>query len=206
MNQELRNNYLGIRHGQSRGNVEKRVVSTIGNGGCQYGLTRFGVCQVQRNVWQAVESKLLRKGIRIIASDFLRAHQTAEIARMVLEASGVELDEALRERNFGDYEMRLKSEDFYTDVWGRDVQDPNHTDHGVEAANQVRARILNLVQRTEALHQGQTFLFSAHGDTLQIAQTAFEGRCSSEHRELKPWENAEVRQLGSQGDTIDLAI
>jgi len=118
---------------------------------------------------------------------------------------GVQLREALRERSFG--ELHGASVDRYGEVWAEDALDAAHEVFGVESVRSVLRRSAALVAGIE--HEllggsgdggdggegGWTVLLVAHGDVLQIAQTAFARVDPTRHRELPHLETAAVREL-----------
>ena len=80
----LKNNYLGIRHGQSLANQEGIIISDPANGVGNYGLTKEGQNQVRLSVQGHLESSRastlkLNTNTLIIHSDFKRAHETAKL-------------------------------------------------------------------------------------------------------------------------------
>ena len=128
--------------------------------------------------------------IKIVTSDFTRARMTAEIFAAKLGVTVVE-DVRLRERFFGTLDGG--KDDRYGDVWELDKDDADHTEFQVESVNSVRARTVALVQELDT--GDSTVMLVAHGDVLQIMQTAFEGVRGEEHRSLKHMETAECRLL-----------
>jgi broad specificity phosphatase PhoE len=137
--------------------------------------------------------------VLIVSSDFLRARETAELARELIGAGPIRLHPGLRERGFGAWEGR--SHDNYRVVWERDAVDSEHTDQGVESAVAVQRRAVAVVHELEQAHQGQRVLLVAHGDALQILATAFAGADPGQHRSLEPWPTAGVRPLVPAGGT-----
>lgn len=190
--ESLENHYVAIRHGQSIANQQGLIVSTPENGISGYGLSDHGKIQVRKSI---SEYGNIANVSLIVSSDFKRAYETALIAHEVLQdkVSDIIQEVALRERNFGDFEL-ARSENYQT-IWDRDASDPNHTLHQVESAESVMTRVSRLVQSLEGSYTGQTILLVSHGDTLQILQTAFEKKPASSHRNLPPLETAEVRKF-----------
>ncbi|MCO5167682.1 MAG: histidine phosphatase family protein [Planctomycetes bacterium] len=184
----LGNVYLGQRHGESQANARGIIISDPARGVPGFGLTARGREQARAEV---LGCPLLGPRAVIVSSDFLRARETAEVARAALGAGPVRLSAALRERWFGAHEGGSNAA--YERVWARDREDPTHTDDGVEAAKAVRDRAWALVEALEAELRGETVLLVAHGDPLQLLQTAFLDRGAGEHRDLPPWAPGEVR-------------
>jgi glucosyl-3-phosphoglycerate phosphatase len=190
----LANRYYGLRHGESQANAQGIIISDPARGVPDYGLTPRGREQARAQVLAC--ATLVRAGADVIiySSDFARARETAEVARVALGAGPVRLRAALRERAFGAFEGGPNTA--YEPVWARDREDPTHTDSGVEAARAVRDRAWALVQALEDEHRDATILLVSHGDPLQLVATAFLGRDAGEHRAIAPWLPGEVRALG----------
>jgi probable phosphoglycerate mutase len=185
----LRNRYLGLRHGQSEANQAGIVLSSPAAGIPFYGLTAAGREQVRASV----AASSLEPHTLIVSSDFARAHESALLAREVLSAGPVRLEQALRERFFGDWERKPNTA--YAEVWAQDLDDPAHTQGGVESAAQVTARTTELVAELEREHEGRTFLLVGHGDPLQLLLTAFLGLDPASHRSRDHWQPGEIRAL-----------
>jgi hypothetical protein len=64
-----------------------------------------------------------------------------------------------------------------------------------ETVNAVRARASACVAELDAAHSGTTICLVAHGDTLQILQTAFLSMLPTEHRSVAHLENCELRWM-----------
>ena len=191
----LKNRYFVMRHGQSMANLGGLIVSTPENGVTAYGLSDEGKEQVRKSVltrkWLDIE---LASNVRIISSDFKRAHETAKIASAKLKTTHkVLLNSKLRERDFGDFE--LQSDSNYQKTWADDAISSAHTNNNVESADSVMQRATSLVISLEEKYSAETFLLIAHGDTLQILQTAFKKQPASKQRELTHLETAEIREL-----------
>ena len=186
----LKNRYFIMRHGQSMANVEGIIISTPENGVPNYGLSDVGKEQVHNSIsHQTLDSK-----VRIISSDFKRAHESAKIAHKLLKAEhDIKLDIRLRERNFGDFECQ--SDENYQIPWAKDGEDSSHTQNNVESADAVMERASALITSLEESSDNQTYLLVAHGDTLQILQTAFLKQAASKQREMPHLNTAEIREL-----------
>ena len=187
----LNNRYFGMRHGQSLANCEGLIVSTPENGIPAYGLSDEGRLQIERSISKNTK---LDSSVQIISSDFKRARESAEIARSLLNATHeLILNKKLRERDFGDYE--LTSDSNYNTAWTNDAVSSAHTIDNVESADSVMSRVSSLIISLEEQFNGVVFLLIAHGDTLQILQTAFQKHPASKQRELKHLETAEIREF-----------
>jgi len=190
----LNNTYFALRHGESLANVEGIIVSTPENGVPKYGLSDKGQLQVEQSIANAILIEELGASTRIISSDFKRAYESAEIAYQLLSSEHpLELDARLRERDFGDFE--LKSNIHYQTVWNNDALDSSHTIDNAESADAVMQRATELITELESGYCGETFLLVAHGDTIQILQTAFKKYPASKQREMRHLETAEIRHL-----------
>ena len=118
-----------------------------------------------------------------------------------------EVDVALRERFFGEFEGRNDSKALYNTSWEDDAKDPDHTVGGVESANDVAERASAVVERYEKKYSGYTIVYVAHGDTLKILETAIRKLSASRHQDdscdprgsncVKPYKTAEIRSLNS---------
>ncbi len=191
----LNNHYFVMRHGQSLANIKGLIVSKPENGTVAYGLSDKGKEQVRKSLLSDEWLNLkLDSAIRIISSDFKRAHETATIVSSKLKTTcKVLTDSRLRERNFGDFE--LQSDVNYQKTWVADAVSSAHTNNNVESADAVMQRTTLLIIDLEKKYSAETFLLVAHGDTLQILQTAFAKQAASKQRELNHLETAEIRKL-----------
>ena len=190
----LSNRYYGMRHGQSLANQARIVVSFPENGLNGFGLSDSGRRQVNEVM---VSTHLLDDNAIILCSDFKRARETADIVHGRLQSrSDVVTDLRLRERNFGDLE--LKKDDAYRQIWAQDSSNPGHHDYNVESACEVMDRTSALIAELENQSNGVTYLLVSHGDALQILQAAFYRHSAAHHRELPHLETAEIRRFELQ--------
>lgn len=189
----LKNTYFGLRHGESEANVAGLIVAGE-QARVEYGLTEKGKKQVADAVTQAKEQGLLNNQTIILTSPLKRAYETAVEAANALgvPVENILTEERLRERSFGTFEGQ--SHDAYKEIiWPADILQKEH-EHGVESTQDVRVRLLELVEELESKYEGENILFVSHGDTLQILETWFENLPSSHHRSLPHLQNAEIRQ------------
>lgn len=186
----LRNNYIGMRHGQSKANVKNVIVSCIGNDSPgEYGLTDFGRQQARMS---ATGSGLSSDTV-ICSSDFARAAQTAQIVKSAVGAADVVVAQALRERCFGDWEgMTCEN---YPTVWAADKASPDQADGHVEPASTVLARATAFIVALERRYSGRDILLVSHGDTLRILQTGFSRMNPGQHADLPEFEPAQIRRF-----------
>jgi broad specificity phosphatase PhoE len=189
----LLNSYVALRHGPDKAKKLGVIQSNPAHGVHEYGLTSNGFLAVRSSVRRAAARGLLNKDTVIVSSDFLRARETANAAMHALEAKTFFLNELLRERWFGKYDV--KSNDFYARVWTADKRRPGHTTNGVESADHVQERATWLIAALEKLFDDRTILLVSHGDILQILQTGFQKIPASGHRSLPHIEPAEIREL-----------
>ena len=179
-----------MRHGQSKANVAGIIVSRIeSDRHGDYGLSELGRTQAL----EAAQACDLPRDIVICSSDFSRARQTAEIVRAHLDAPGVDLAEALRERCFGAWEG--SATDNYARVWAADESDSPQAGDGVEPTTVVLDRTTALIVDLERRYSGRHILLVSHGDTLQILQAGFLRMSPASHRSLPALQIAEIRQL-----------
>ena len=186
----LKNKYYAFRHGESQANVEGIIVSDPAIGMAEYGLSEEGRRQVEESA--ARLSAVVSDAI-IVASDFLRTVETAEIVRGVSEAEPVRLDPRMRERQFGQWEGARYTH--YSDTWNKDAVDPDQMIDGVESANAVRRRMVEAVLSLEAYFSDRDIVLVSHGDPLRLLQTAFEGMDTALNRTLPYFATAGWRLL-----------
>ncbi len=184
------NQYYGFRHGESRANIEGIVISDPVVGTTRYGLTENGRRQVAESIARA---EGFGADTLIVASDFRRAAETAEIIREALGVEAVQFDIRLRERFFGAFEGEPHTK--YSEAWMNDALNSGHGINSVESADAVRARMFAVIQSLEAEHSGRKIIIVSHGDPLLLLQTAFEGIAASDHRTLPYFNTAELRPL-----------
>ncbi|MFT5226660.1 MAG: broad specificity phosphatase PhoE [Polaribacter sp.] len=186
----LKNRYYVMRHGQSLANVQGLIVSQPENGLNSYGLSETGRQQVKA----AIGHGSLDPSTRIICSDFKRTRETAILVHYLLACDqDLELDSRLRERNFG--ELELGSDDGYAGVWVADQSGGEVEYRAVESVSSVLERSVAVILDLEQQFENQQCLLIAHGDILQILQTAFSDLPAYRHRDLPHLDTAELRLL-----------
>jgi len=186
----LKNKYYAFRHGESLANVEGIIVSDPAIGTTEYGLSEKGRRQVEESVLR------LRDYIVdavVVASDFRRTVETAEIIRKACGVESVRLDPRLRERYFGQWDGACYTH--YSDTWQKDAVDPDQEIDGAESANAVRRRMVEAVRSLESEFAGREIILISHGDPLRLLQTAFEGLDTALNRTLPYFETAGWRLL-----------
>ena len=193
MLKKLNNRYFIIRHGESKANVAHILLSHPKEGTVSFGLSPKGKKQVKISVSKNKKSKILDSDIIIYSSDFLRARETAEIAKKLLGIEKINFHKNLRERYFGKFDKT--SLDNIKIAWEHDEKNPNHKHKGVESPNKVLKRTLALISKLEKKYKDKKILLVSHGDVLQILHTHFSKKPVSQHRKIPHLETAEIREL-----------
>jgi glucosyl-3-phosphoglycerate phosphatase len=214
---QLHNRFYGLRHGQSLANVAKIISSDPKISTVEHGLSELGKQQVLKSAMSFCSSYEMSDygGVAIYSSDFTRARETAEIFAAELRKAkiplihvpnGIQLETRLRERYFGDFNG--KSDKHYHDVWKFDCDDADHTEFNVESVNSVvhrTSRLILDIEKELSLLNGEKpyqVILVAHGDVLQILQTAFLKKESKLHRSLEHLETATVREFILEGTVL----
>ena len=206
----LNNDYYVLRHGQSKANVAKVIASSPAIATKKYGLSDTGKEQAALAgdaIVQTFQSNQATKSVLLLSSDLLRAKETAEIVQQKLKRAGIPLydtsnmdhspyeglvlETRLRERWFGAWDGT--SDDNYPNVWKDDAVDPNHTLQNVESVNQVVQRTTECIVEWDDRVQDCFVICVAHGDVLQILQTAFAKMDGAQHRSLEHLDTATLR-------------
>ena len=188
----LNNKYYAFRHGESRANVEGIIVSDPAVGTVDFGLTDKGRTQVRESVAKA---DVFDADTLIVASDFKRAVETAEIIRGILGAEQVRFDIRLRERFFGDWEGKPHAN--YSKAWKQDAYSSDQEFNGAESTKSVRDRMWAVVESLEKEVAGKTMILVSHGDPLMLLLTAFGNIAPTKHRTLPYFSTAEWRLLNA---------
>ncbi|MFA7385666.1 MAG: histidine phosphatase family protein [Candidatus Paceibacterota bacterium] len=190
---KLGNRYFIIRHGESEANVANILLSHPKEGIVSFGLSKKGEKQVRSSILKSKKNKLLDADVIIYSSDFLRARETAEIAKKLLSVKKINFNKNLRERYFGKFDKTSLTN--IKEAWERDKKNPNHKHKGIESPNKVLKRTLILINRLEKKHKNKKILLVSHGDVLQILYTHFLKKPVSHHRQTPHLETAEIREL-----------
>lgn len=186
-NLKLKNTYYVIRHGQSRANIKKLIMSNPKYAVKNYGLSELGKQQALDSI---KSNKDLDKNTIIYSSDFKRARETAEIVRAHLKAKPIILTKALRERYFGKYDRT--SDKNYDKVWELDINDKPLGD--IESVYSVADRATGLILELEKKYKGKKIVLAAHGDIVNILLTCFKGKDPKYHHQLFSLKTAELRK------------
>lgn len=196
---KLKNRYFALRHGESEANVENLVSCRPGSALRKCGLTEKGRGQVGRSVKKYFSKGLLSSNTVIVSSDYLRARETAKIAKNVLGVMGqVELRRELRERDFGKFDGLTDGNKHFRSAWMKDEADPDNREDGVESPREVVERTSGLIMELEGRCRGGTILLVSHCDPIQLLHTWFLGVSPAGHRELPGFpsiKNGEIREL-----------
>ncbi|KAF9104383.1 hypothetical protein BGX27_010117 [Mortierella sp. AM989] len=159
--------------------LENGTMATGGPEGTGFGLSQRGKLQVSDSAKSLSEYILasLRPGydvkIRVLTSPFRRTRQTADIvnkelrtaidtynqsvltphheklANITIEGEEPEQIMDLRERFFGEFEMKTPSDDLYETVWREDAFNSFHNKFGVESVAEVTKRMTGLIRDHE---------------------------------------------------------
>lgn len=195
MNTSLKNQYVVLRHGESKANVAEIILSHLENGiKEEFTLTKKGEEQVIDSIKKAKSENFLDRNMIIYSSPFSRCKRTAEIAKEILEVKDeIHFDDRLRERNFGDLEKTHNSN--YQKVWDEDAKNPDQKNDNVESVSEVWQRICSFIEDLEKQYQGKKILLVSHGDALQILMAGFLKQSPGHHRKIEHLHTAEVRKL-----------
>lgn len=108
----------------------------------------------------------------IVASDLLRASESAQIIGETLQVPVLALDADLRERGYGIFEglTRLECEQQHPELWSRRSSDRNIEPPGGEPRAEVIARMQRGLARAVGLMRGrhQNGLIIGHGSSLRM--------------------------------------
>lgn len=191
-----------LRHGRSEANEMGRIASDPSVACQRYGLTAEGFRQAQHAAHEliavlpsSVAADDPPHSVVLISSDFKRARETAETVYNVLVSHSwrvtLILDERLRERYFGQWDGT--SDTNYELVWADDIQ--GICRNGVESVESVMYRTTDCVRSICTECPDPVRVFVAHGDVLQILQTAFLKQPANCHRTVPHLETAQLRKL-----------
>jgi broad specificity phosphatase PhoE len=203
----LQNSYFCLRHGQSLANVAGRIASNPAKACTSSGLSELGHQQAIQAGRDLVEHYQKQQptydGLLILSSDLLRADQTANhvlkaalAANIPVYSDKVVTEIRLRERWFGDWDDT--SDANYENVWKDDLIDPSHCLSNVESVDSVMERATQCIVDWDSSGggvQNYCVVCVAHGDVLQILQTAFQKLHGSQHRSLEHLETATLRPV-----------
>ncbi|WP_407308740.1 histidine phosphatase family protein [Desulfosporosinus sp. SB140] len=170
------------RHGQTLWNIEGRVQGRLDSP-----LTEKGLLQAR-----SLACRLCNEGIQhIYSSDAPRARGTAEEILRELSLDKINVNPALREFSFGDWEGRVWGElrEAYPEIfkiW--DVSPHLVTTPNGESMEMVLNRSWNFIQRVLQDHSGETVCLVTHGLTLKLLVTKALGFEISDWAQT-PWQH-----------------
>jgi len=123
----------------------------------------------------AKETREILDGIQFDAafsSPQIRAMETCEI---VLGESGVKIsvEDRLREREYGEYEGKIKGEFDYKSIWL--VKNDGHHGEGVEDIGCLKKRTYELLDEIKEKYFGKTVLVVTHGGPARLINYYFNG-------------------------------
>ncbi len=214
---EFENRYFVIRHGESTANERGLVVSDPSIGTIGYGLTAKGKQQIDESAREFIKGlnehrerladivgkmvanqklkmdKITKYNAVVLSSDFKRAMETAEILADVAEVNRPKPVKSLRERFFGDYDMKEISA--YKKIWESDNIDYRQKMGGVESVAEVMMRSTRLIRMIERSYRGKNIFLVAHGDVGQVLEAGFKKMNPSMYRSLSYLKNAEIREM-----------
>jgi glucosyl-3-phosphoglycerate phosphatase len=210
----LLHDYFALRHGQSEANVAAIIVSDPNVACHKYGLSSTGRMQALQ-AGKDVLQQFVRGGYHslvLLSSDLLRAYETASIVEDVIRQHNdntthnavtifqneIVREVRLRERGFGDWDGT--TDENYARVWQDDAANANHTNGNVESVHSVMGRVTRCVRDWDATlekvdDKKRMVVLVAHGDVLQILQTAFAQWPGTQHRQIAHLETATLRPL-----------
>lgn len=185
------------RHGRTEWNVAGRV----------QGQTDTSLDDVGREQASAAAARLASLGpVRIISSDLERARHTAE-ELSARTGVPVELDERLREMNFGEREGLTwrESWDRFPDLMKAMLEDREERFPGAELHAEAGARFAEaLTEALESLADEQTLVVVAHGAVLRVGACTFLGFPEATWRTFAGLSNCSwiaLEQIAPQHDT-----
>ncbi|MDQ1909399.1 histidine phosphatase family protein [Paenibacillus sp. GD4] len=175
-----------IRHGTTEWNLEGRM----------QGQMDTPLAEVGR-----VQAKLLANRLKyeawdgIIASDLMRAHETALTIEKITGVPLLGVDARLRERAFGQLEGTTVQDRIAK--WGEDWREREH-ELGLESDDSLLQRWDSFVSETEQVHPGKKLLIVSHGGYIvpvitRILQGPLEEHLNNTsltvlHRNEKQWD------------------
>ena len=99
----MRNRFFGLRHGESLANRQALIVSDPALGTQAFGLSSAGRTEIRTRCEEFAAR--LGHDVSVVASDFLRTKETAEILGEYLTVP-LKLNALLRERYFGEWDPK----------------------------------------------------------------------------------------------------
>lgn len=188
MLKQLHNKYYLLRHGNSLANKKNIIVSNPVIGIKEYGLSTEGRNSISKNCKNIPYKKYI-----ILSSPFKRTKETAIIISEELKIPDIEYNDNLRERFFGDFDM--KDSKNYERIWEEDLTNTNHKKWNNESVHEVAIRLMSLIEDLEITYNDRDIILVSHGDSLQILECLLKKIDPKLHRSLKPLKQGEFRDL-----------
>lgn len=208
----LRNQYYGLRHGQSSSNLLGRISSDPSYGSLHHGLTETGKIQAQKSAAQLIDligkDNILSPNTIFVSSNFTRARETTEeciqsLSSLLLPTTNSKSTTAppsmkykikleLNERYFGSYDDADLL--YYNRVWPIDQLDSTNEIMGVESIEKVVIRLLKFINYYESNYKKTNVICTSHADTLQIFNMLLSGLDVRNYSQYR-FNNGEVRNL-----------
>ncbi len=191
----LRNHYYAMRHGQSEANVLGVAVGDPLRGVTGFGLTVVGRQQAMVSAAEFRESYTPSKnGTEIVASDFLRTRETAELlSKQLGNSTPVRLSERLRERSFG--ELEGMAHRHMAVLLEREGLARLIERYGCEPAASVQSRVVSIIRDLEHENRDKTLILVSHADPIQFLMAAFAGLPMNDQERIVPLNCAEIAEL-----------
>lgn len=188
----VRNTYFIMRHGEAVHNIRGEINSSWPDAK-KYRLTLRGRQMVEKTVEKLRKHKI----DLIVASDFMRTLETAEIVRQKLGLGAVSYDSRLREVREGilDGELRTAYAKYFSSYQERLTKKIP----GGETTPELRARVFSLLSDLEKKYTGKKILIVSHEYPLRVLYAAAQGLSNEEMFKMQGEENfisyAEVRTM-----------
>lgn len=189
------NTYFVMRHGQTTHNLEGRVSGLVNN---EDHLTPLGQAQAHESGVSA-----LSKGIdMIIASPFIRTHETAEIVakEIGMDPSSIIFDDRLHEMSVPMYEGRTWRE--YHDDFPKTAENFQKAPEGNESYMDVKRRVMSFLYDLEHTYKDKKILIVTHGGPAWLLFAGARGLDPEQSLEMIRqkidfhfFENAEIAEL-----------
>jgi len=154
--QKSGNKYFVIRHGEAKSNATNVINGNIANN--HFPLTEKGIKQAEESGEKLKDKKI----DLIIASDFVRTRETAEIVadKIGIAKESIIFDERLREGNFGIFEGKNPVE--YHAYFSETIEKFNKELPEGETLTDMKKRITELLYETDENRKNKNILFVSH--------------------------------------------
>ncbi|MDI6820850.1 MAG: class I tRNA ligase family protein [Patescibacteria group bacterium] len=168
LKQKASNRYLVMRHGEAETNI-KNIINSDPKDKNLYPLTLKGRTAVQRTVENLKKEKI----DLIVASDFRRTKETAEIVASGLGVKEIIFEKRLREINTGEFNGKPGQTygNFTTSYIEKFTKVPPGGENLLELAKRVSEALFDL----EKKHKGKTILIISHEYPIWMLETSARG-------------------------------